>query len=111
MTQPNLFINKNTMKQHNLHKDELNCTEKILQYKLIYKIIYFIIYIILHILYSNTITLGSYLIGQNRNGGNITKRYVYWIQNTIYQKGFSPIYYTGKYEPTNKIDIIIITCR
>ena len=72
------------------------------------KLICVIVFLISHILYAQTITLGSYLIGQNRKGGDLSKKSLYWIQNVMYQKGLlSPIYYTGNYGSTDKIDIII----
>jgi len=72
------------------------------------KIIYSIVFHILHILYSQTITLGSFFIGQARKGGNFSKKKLSWYMNTGYQIGLkSPIYYSGKYESSDKIDIII----
>jgi len=71
-------------------------------------IIYVIVLSLAIIVYTNTITLWSYLIGQNRKGGEFAKTYAMWLLDIFYQKGLkSTIYFSGKYENTDKIDVII----
>ena len=71
-------------------------------------IIAFIVYFILQISYSQLVCLPYYLIGNSRKGGNIAKKHLFWVFNPLYQIAFnSPIYYTGNYTKSNKIDIII----
>ena len=72
------------------------------------KIIAFIIFFILNISYSQLMCLPYYLIGNSRKGGDIAKQHLHWTLNPIYQIAFnSPIYYTGNYNKTNNIDILV----
>jgi 1-acyl-sn-glycerol-3-phosphate acyltransferase len=72
------------------------------------KLIYVIILYLYIIINANIITLWSYAIGKNKRGGDITKKNNYWILNIFYQKLLkTPIYYSGTYTPTDKVDIII----
>ena len=72
------------------------------------KIIYLIVLLLCAMSLSQTIIMGSYLFGKSREGGNIVKNAMYSLLPILYQEGFnSPIYYSGNYNKTNKIDIII----
>ncbi len=74
---------------------------------MIKKIIGLIVLFVIFISISQTITLGSYIAGKNREGGNFAKNIILSVLPYIYTYCFgSPIYYSGIYNKTNKIDII-----
>ena len=74
------------------------------------KIIYLIIYYIYILSFSQIVTLGSYLGGKqySRIGSLISKNVLNDLLPYLYQNGFdSTIYYSGNYDKTDKIDIMI----
>jgi len=80
--------------------------------KLLKKIIYTIIYGIIGISFSQTIILRSHLIKYNKNTSdkynNMVKNIIYKSLPFFYQNCTdSPLYYKGRYKPSNKIDIVV----
>jgi len=74
------------------------------------KIIYLIIFYIFLLSCSQVFTLGSYIGGNNTSiaASLISKNILCDLLPSIYQNGFdSPIYYSGDYIKTDKIDIMI----
>ena len=75
---------------------------------MITKIIYMLICLIFIISFSQTLLLSSYLIGGQSNTGDLIKNVMYSVCPLLYTKGFnSPIYYSGNYNKTDKIDVIV----
>ena len=75
---------------------------------MIKKIISLIVFLIILIIISQTITILSYIGNNNIKGSNISKDIIFAILPYIYTYGLdSNIMYSGKYIPTNKIDIVI----
>ena len=74
------------------------------------KILYFIIFYISIFSFSQTFVVGASLIGYKdmNRVTNVVKNLFYPILTLLYQEGFkSPIFYTGKYLKSDKIDIIV----
>lgn len=71
------------------------------------QILYLIILAILIIIFSNTLTLPLCLINKGSTGGELAKNILFHIIPSLYQKGLkSPIYMTGTFTSTNRIDIV-----
>ena len=74
---------------------------------MIKKIISLVVFLIILISISQTITIMSYIGNNNIKGSNVSKDIIFAILPYIYTYGFdSNIMYSGKYIPTNKIDIV-----
>ncbi len=75
---------------------------------MIIKVVFLVLLYLMLYSTSSTIVLLSYLFGQNKEIMNIVKINFSELFNMTYQIGFnSPIYYTGNYIKTDKVDIII----
>ena len=75
---------------------------------MIVKVVFLVFLYLIMYSTSSTIVLLSFLFGQNKEIMNIVKIYLTDLFNITYQIGFnSPIYYSGNYIKTDKVDIII----
>lgn len=74
---------------------------------MIYKLICIVIFFIVLLSFSQTLVLGSYLIGKESYTADLVKNAIMDVCPSIYEKALnSPIYYSGKYDKTDRIDII-----
>ena len=75
---------------------------------MIKKIVAFILFLLLLFSISQAICLGSYLFGKKEEGTDIAKDIIISILPYLYIYGFdSKILYTGTYNSSNKVDIVI----
>ena len=74
---------------------------------MIKKIIYLIFLYLVIIAYSCMFILGSFPLTLNKESSNYFKVYIRKMLNYIYQNGFSKIFYSGNYNKSDKIDIVI----
>lgn len=75
---------------------------------MIKKLLYLIVFMIALTTVSQTIVLGSCLIGKSKEGSDLAKNILYSIVPYIYTYGLgSVIKYNGEYKSTNKVDIVI----
>ena len=71
------------------------------------KLIYFLIFYIFLLSLSQILAIAGYLTGKSVETNNIIKNIGYTLLQVLYESGFkSPIYYNGKYDMSDKIDII-----
>jgi 1-acyl-sn-glycerol-3-phosphate acyltransferase len=72
------------------------------------KILYLLLSFVIILCFTQTFLLGGYFLGKKEECSQIIKNICIDIFPSIYQNGMnSTIYFTGKYEKSNKIDIII----
>lgn len=75
---------------------------------MILTIVGFIVIFIALLSITQTLLLGSILIGMNKECGNIIKNVIFSLMPLIYTYCFkSPIHYNAKYNPSDKVDILI----
>jgi 1-acyl-sn-glycerol-3-phosphate acyltransferase len=74
---------------------------------MIKELLYLVVFFIVILSLSQTILLGSYFIGKQKEVGNMVKNAAINTYPSIYQNALnSSIYYNGQYTKTNKVDII-----
>ena len=75
---------------------------------MILKIVGFIVIFVVLLSMTQTLLLGSTLIGMNNQTTNIIKNIIISIMPLVYTYCFdSPIHYNAKYNPSDKVDILI----
>ena len=72
------------------------------------KLLYLIIFIISLVCFTQTLLIGSFIFGKSNECSQIIKKTMIDVFPSIYQKGLnSPIFYSGEYKCSNKIDIVM----
>ena len=74
---------------------------------MIIKILYLLIFYFVVFSCSSLYILSSFPLTINKETTNFFKNYVLYLGNLVYQKGFSNIFINGKYNKSDKVDIVI----
>jgi 1-acyl-sn-glycerol-3-phosphate acyltransferase len=75
---------------------------------MILKIVGFIVIFVILLSMTQTLLLGSILIGMNNQCANLVKNIIISMMPLVYTYCFdSPIHYNAKYNPSDKVDILI----
>lgn len=74
---------------------------------MIIKILYLFVFYFVLFAVSSLYILSSFPLTLNKEATNFFKNYILDLGNLIYQKAFSNIYINGKYEKSDKVDIVI----